>query len=73
MRKSLSGGVGAANIVRNRHAAKRKRKLHRKGAFQNLSLIHGLRRAGGNTNLKVCLRDAVEKNCVVKWEKVYSS
>src|SRR4051812_22236826 len=45
----------------NRHASKRnwskKRKLHRKGAFQNLRLSHGLRRAGGNTNLKVCLRD----------------
>ena len=51
----------------------KKRKLHRKGAFQNLSLSHGLRRAGVNTNLKVCLRDAVEKNCVVKCEKVYSS
>jgi hypothetical protein len=51
-----------------------KRKLHHKGAFQNLCLSHGLRRAaGGNTNLKVCLRDEVEKNCVVNWEKVYSS
>jgi len=33
-------------------------RLHPKGAFQNLCLSHGLHRAGGNTNLKVCLRDA---------------
>ena len=33
-------------------------RLRLKGAFQNLCLSHGFHRAGGNTNLKVCLRDA---------------
>ena len=47
-------------------------RLHPKGAFQNLCLSHGLHRAGGNTNLKVCLRDKDLENCVVKWKKVYS-